>query len=48
MRLAIIEKFWDRLSLKQRQWAWFVMLWCGGLGSVMTLGYAIRIAMGIE
>tara|TARA_B100000989_G_C19476862_1_gene443323 strand:+ start:210 stop:332 length:123 start_codon:yes stop_codon:yes gene_type:complete len=36
------------LSKHQRQWAWFVLLWCGGLGSVMLLGYVIRLAMGID
>ena len=41
----ILDKY---LSPKQKQWAWFVILWCGGLGSVMTLGYLIRTMMGIE
>jgi hypothetical protein len=35
-------------SPKQKEWAWFVILWCGGLGAVMLLGFIIRTAMGIE
>ncbi len=37
-QMKIMKKLWDSLSQKQRQWAWFVILWCGGLGSVMLLG----------
>ena len=37
-----------RLSPKQRQWLWFVALWCCGLFSVFALSYVVRIAMGIE
>lgn len=46
--MEIVDKLWSRLSKKQRQWAWFVILWCGGLGAVMLLGFIIRTAMGIE
>ena len=27
---------------KQRQWLWFVGLWCGGLIAVFLLSYLIR------
>lgn len=44
-----MEKLLNKyLSPKQKQWAWFVILWCGGLGTVMLLGFIIRTAMGIE
>jgi hypothetical protein len=36
-----------RLTKKQLQWAWFVGLWCGGLTSVLLLGYVIRWMMGL-
>jgi hypothetical protein len=31
----------------QRQWIWFVLLWCFGLGCVLTLGSAIKLLMGV-
>ena len=37
-----------RLTKKQGQWAWFIGLWCGGLSTVLLLGYAIRWMMGIS
>lgn len=37
-----------RLSEKQRQWLWFVGLWCGGLLAVTTLGYAIKFLMFVQ
>jgi hypothetical protein len=37
-----------RLTKKQRQWAWFIGLWCGGLSAVMLLGFVIRLMMGIS
>jgi len=37
-----------RLTEKQRQGAWFVALWCGGLSTVLLLGYVIRWMMGIS
>ena len=46
--MEIIDKLLNRLSKKQRQWAWFIILWCGGLGSVMLLGLIIRTMMGID
>ena len=30
------------LTEKQRQWIWFIMLWCGGLTATLLLSYAIR------
>ena len=35
-----------RLTEKQAQWVWFVGLWCGGLGAVLLLAYAIRWMLG--
>ena len=34
-----------RLSKKQKQWAWFIALWCGGLIAALTLGYIIKFLM---
>ncbi len=31
------------LTEKQRQWLWFAGLWCGGLASVLVLGYGIKL-----
>ena len=42
---ALLTKY---LNQKQKQWAWFLILWCGGLGSVMFIGLIIRTAKGIE
>ncbi len=33
---------------KQRQWLWFVGLWCGSLSAVFLLAYVIRLMMGIN
>ena len=44
----LMKNIWQRLSEKQRQWAWFAVLWFTGLGSVVLLGSIIRMAMGIE
>jgi hypothetical protein len=35
------------LTKKQQQWAWFIGLWCGGLGAVLLLAYVIRWMMRI-
>lgn len=46
--INLIIKFMnERLSEKQRQWAWFIILWCFGLGCVMTLGALIKLVMNI-
>ena len=37
-----------RPTEKQKQWLWFVGLWCGGLSAVMLLAYLIRLMMGIS
>jgi hypothetical protein len=34
-----------RLTEKQKQWAWFVALWCGGLLTVLTLSSIIKFGM---
>ncbi len=36
------------ITRKQRQWLWFISLWCGGLGSVFVLAYLIRWVMGLN
>ena len=43
-----IERTIARLPEKQRQWFWFVLLWCLGLGTVTLIGSVIRMAMGLE
>lgn len=43
-----LTQLWNRLSVKNQQWAWFVILWCGGFFSLLTLAYLIRVAMGIQ
>ncbi|EPD12248.1 hypothetical protein SAMN05519226_2322 [Cycloclasticus pugetii] len=35
------------LSPKQKQWAWFVILWCFGLFCVMSMGAVIKFIMNI-
>ncbi len=30
------------LTEKQRQWIWFILLWCGGLIGTLLLSYAMR------
>ncbi|MEO0443590.1 MAG: hypothetical protein AAFZ92_07605 [Pseudomonadota bacterium] len=45
----MIDKVFSRyLSPKQKQWAWFVVLWFAGLSTVLLLGFVIRTAMGIS
>lgn len=31
----------------QKQWLWFVGLWCAGLGAVIILSFLIKLAMNI-
>jgi hypothetical protein len=38
-----MSRFIDRLSRRQQQWLWFIVLWCGGLGAVLLLSAAIRL-----
>jgi hypothetical protein len=33
---------------KQKQWLWFIGLWCGSLSAVFLLAYVIRLMMGIN
>ncbi len=35
------------LTDKQKQWLWFAGLWCGGLISVLTLGYGIKFIFAL-
>ena len=37
-----------KMSVRQRQWLWFVGLWCSGLAAVLLLAYGIRLVMGID
>lgn len=39
-----IEK---HLNEKQGQWAWFVLLWCTGLFTVLTMGAIIKWMMRV-
>lgn len=40
-----MPRFIERLSTGQRQWLWFFLLWCGGLGAVLILSAIIKIIM---
>lgn len=47
--MNLITKFMDeRLNEKQRQWAWFIILWCFGLASVMIIGGIIKTIIAIS
>ena len=35
------------LTEKQRQWLWFVGLWCGGLFATLLLAQAVRWVVSI-
>ena len=37
-----------QLTKKQQQWAWFIVLWCGGLAAVLLLARLIRWLMRIS
>lgn len=37
-----------KLSRRQRQWVWFVTLWCAGLMAVAALSYAIKGLMFMQ
>jgi hypothetical protein len=28
-------------------WLWFVLLWCGGVGAAVSLGYVFKIFMNL-
>ena len=45
--IRLTDKIFARLTAKQRQWLWFVLLWCGGLFSVLLVAKFIRWAMGL-
>jgi hypothetical protein len=42
-----IESKINSLPKHRRQWLWFAILWLSGLTTVLTLGYLIRLMMGI-
>ena len=44
----IIKRVEEKLSKKQKEWLWFVALWCLGASSVAILAYVIRTIMGID
>jgi len=35
------------LTEKQRQWLWFVLLWCGGLLACLILAAAVRLIFAL-
>ena len=37
----------ERLSKKQHQWAWFIILWCSGLATVLILATLIKLIINI-
>lgn len=45
MKNHIIKWMETHLNEKQRQWAWFIILWCFGFLSVVTLGAVIKLIM---
>lgn len=40
--MSMVIKRWFDAHAKARQWAWFLLLWCGGLGCAMALSYPIK------
>lgn len=36
------------LTRKQKEWLWFIGLWCAGLGAVYSLAYIIRLMIGLD
>lgn len=41
----IIKPYFNKLSPKQKQWAWFIGLWFLGLFTVSVIGCAIKFLM---
>jgi uncharacterized membrane protein len=37
----------NRLTEKKRQWAWFLLLWAGGMTAFFVLAQAIRWLMRV-
>ena len=37
-----------RLTKKQTQWIWFIVLWCGSLAAVLAVSYAIRLMIPVS
>ncbi len=42
-----IKRLESALTSRQKQWLWFILLWCAGLAVVLTLSYIIKWAMGV-
>lgn len=36
-----------KLSIKQKQWLWFIGLWCASLLAMLVLAKSIKFFMGI-
>ena len=36
-----------KVSTSQKQWMWFVGLWCAGFVSISVLAYCIKWTMGL-
>lgn len=50
LTLKIGQKLDDKLSAlpeKQRQWVWFVGLWCFGFFTILTIAKLIKWFMGV-
>lgn len=43
----ITKRIDERLSKKQREWAWFIILWCVGLAVVLILASMIKLIIDI-
>lgn len=37
----------ERTPRKLPGWLWFVLLWCGGVGAAMSLGFVFKIFMNL-
>jgi hypothetical protein len=35
-----------QLTEHQKQWLWFLVLWCGGAAATMLLAYGVRWLIG--
>jgi hypothetical protein len=43
--IARLRRLGSALTLRQRQWAWFLLLWCAGLCAVAAMAYPLRWLM---
>lgn len=35
------------ISQKQKQWLWFIALWCGGFATLLIISSVIKLIMNI-